>query len=254
MINVESLEINYGKQKALKGIDFNLEQNTTCAVIGPSGCGKTTLIYALAGLITPDRGKVYINSRELDGVRKDTAVILQEYGLLPWKTVWQNVALGLQVREKNNQVLDQQVKEILQELKIERFQNKYPVELSGGERQRVAIGRALALNPDLLLMDEPSSALDAITKEHIQDLVLRIYKEHPKTIVMVTHSIEEAVFLGQKIVIMREGKIKHVLDNPHFGDEDLRNKIEFYEVCLKVRRWMDQGKRKVTGDRNESNE
>jgi NitT/TauT family transport system ATP-binding protein len=241
MIEVEDLQIKYGSERALHGIDFKLKRNKTCAVIGPSGCGKTTLIYTLAGLIKPDRGEVYINSRQLNGVRKDTAVILQEYGLLPWKTVWQNVALGLKVRKKTEIFIKNGVNKILQELKIERLRGKYPTELSGGERQRVAIGRALALSPDLLLMDEPSSSLDAITKEHIQDLVLRIYKEDPKTMVLVTHSIEEAVFLGQKIVIMGQGKIKNILKNPHFGDEKLRTKMDFYKICLKVRNLMDDG-------------
>ncbi|HRU42690.1 MAG TPA: ATP-binding cassette domain-containing protein, partial [Candidatus Diapherotrites archaeon] len=133
------------------------------------------------------------------------------------------------------------VSNILAVLGIGHLSCKYPAELSGGEKQRVAIGRTLAMKPDLLLMDEPSSALDAITKEHIQDLILKLYKSAPLAMVIVTHSIEEAVFLGQKIIVMGKAKIKHVLENPYFGDEELRSRMEYYKICLEVREWMDRG-------------
>ncbi|OGO79493.1 MAG: hypothetical protein A2Y23_07250 [Clostridiales bacterium GWB2_37_7] len=182
-----------------------------------------------------------VKEEPIKGIRKDTALILQDYGLFPWKTVWQNVSLGLQVRGIDREQERQLVEDILKELGIEQCKHKYPMELSGGQKQRVGIARALALKPDLLLMDEPSSALDAITKEHLQNLILKIYKAHPMTIMMVTHSIEEAVFLGQKIIIMNEGRIRTILDNPYFGDEYLRNKQNFYNVCLKVRQAMNSG-------------
>jgi NitT/TauT family transport system ATP-binding protein len=239
MIEVENLRVDYGEETALYEINLEIEKNTTCAIIGPSGCGKTTLLYALAGLISPKAGKIRINGEEQTGIRQSTGVILQDYGLLPWKTVWDNVALGLQVRKKSRNEIVPVVNQILEELRIEDLKYKYPVELSGGQRQRVAIARTLTISPDLLLMDEPSSALDAITKEQIQNLILRIFKNNPMTIVLVTHNIAEAVFLGQKIVIMEKAGIKHILDNPYFGDEELREKMDFYRICLKVRRWME---------------
>lgn len=241
MIDVKNLTVCYGSEKALDEVSFTIEKNTTCAIIGPSGCGKTTLLYCLAGLLAPMTGSVGISEQPIKGIRKDTALILQDYGLFPWKTVWKNVSLGLQVRGIDKRMEKQLVGSILVELGIEKYKQKFPMELSGGQKQRVAIARSLALNPDLLLMDEPSSALDAITKEHLQNLILRLYKAHPMTIMMVTHSIEEAVFLGQKIVIMDHGKIKTILDNPYFGDENLRSKQKFYDVCLEVRQYMNSG-------------
>ena len=241
MIEIENLKINYENETALKSIDLAIEKNASCAVIGPSGCGKTTLIYALAGLIKPDSGLVEISGEKLTEIREDTGVILQDYGLLPWKSVAENVALGLKIRNRKNNIIKQRTKEILKELKIYEYREKYPTELSGGQKQRVAIGRSLALKVDLLLLDEPSSSLDALSKEKLQDLILRIYKDRSLTFVLVTHNIEEAVFLGQKIIIMNDGKIQHRLDNPYFGEVNLRNKMEFYKKCLEVRNLMDAG-------------
>lgn len=241
MIEVRNLAVSYGTERAIEDISFEIQKNTTCAIIGPSGCGKTTLLYCLAGLLSHETGEVSINGEPVCGIRKETALILQDYGLFPWKTVYQNVALGLRVRGVGKPQEKQAVDSILKELGIEQYKNKYPTELSGGQKQRVGIARALTLQPDLLLMDEPSSALDAITKEHLQNLILKLYKSHPMTVALVTHSIEEAVFLGQRIIIMDKGRIRTILDNPHFGDENLRNKREFYDVCLQVRSWMNDG-------------
>ena len=240
MIEINNLQVSYGNEKALDEISLQIERNTTCAIIGPSGCGKTTLLYAMAGLTAPDQGAICISGEKLSGIRRSTGIILQDYGLFPWKSVWNNVALGLQVRGETKDQIGVKVGRILEVLGISPLSSKYPAELSGGEKQRVAIGRTLAMKPDLLLMDEPSSALDAITKEHIQNLILKLYKSEPLTMVIVTHSIEEAVFLGQKIIVMGKARIKHVLENPYFGDEELRSRMEYYSVCLEVRKWMDK--------------
>lgn len=240
MIAISNLQVSYGSEKAVDNISLQVERNSTCAIIGPSGCGKTTLLYAMAGLIAPNGGNICINGEALSGIRKSTGIILQDYGLFPWKSVWNNVALGLQARGEAQEKIREEVGSILEVLGISSLRSKYPAELSGGQKQRVAIGRTLALKPDLLLMDEPSSALDAITKEHIQNLILKLYKSDPVTMVIVTHSIEEAVFLGQKIIVMGKAKIKHVLENPYFGDEELRSRMEYYRVCLEVRKWMDK--------------
>ena len=240
MIEISNLQVSYGSERAVEDISLQVERNSTCAIIGPSGCGKTTLLYAMAGLIVPEGGSICINGEKLSGIRRGTGIILQDYGLFPWKSVWDNVALGLQVRGETKEKINENVNSILEVLGISTLSGKYPSELSGGQKQRVAIGRTLATKPDLLLMDEPSSALDAITKEHIQNLVLKLYKSDPVTMVIVTHSIEEAVFLGQKIIVMGKAKIKHVLENPYFGDEGLRSRMEYYSVCLEVRKWMDK--------------
>lgn len=244
MIQVRNLGVSYGSEAALKGIDLDIPKNTTCAIIGPSGCGKTTLLYALAGLLPPQKGQVMINGKELKEVRKETGVILQNAGLLPWKSAWRNVSLGLKARGQDKETISRKVNGILDELGLLPHGNKFPAQLSGGQKQRVAIARTLVLEPDLLLLDEASSALDTITREHIQNLILRIYKKRPTTLVLVTHSIEEAVFLGQRIVVMERSAIKHIIDNPYFGDEDIRSKSDYYNICLEVRKWLEDGDQK----------
>ncbi|WP_071396292.1 ABC transporter ATP-binding protein [Bacillus tuaregi] len=239
MIKVEQLDVRYGEEKALDNISLTMKKNTTYAIIGPSGCGKTTLLYTLAGLITPASGSIFVNKEKLAGIRKNTGLILQDYGLLPWKTVWDNIAFPLKTRGLHKSEIQAKVTSILDSLGMLPFGKKLPGELSGGQKQRVAIARTLALEPDLLLMDEASSALDAMTKEHIQNLILNTYKQREITLVMVTHNIEEAVFLGQNIIVMSKGKIRHIIENPHFGAVDLRNQLEFYKICLEVRKWLD---------------
>lgn len=241
MIQVRNLGVNFGSETVLENINLDIPKNTTCAIIGPSGCGKTTLLYTLAGLLFPCEGQVLINGEELKGIRKDTGVILQNGGLLPWKNAWNNVSLGLKARKQDKETIHQKVTSILEELDISEHKNKFPAQLSGGQKQRIAIARTLVLKPDLLLLDEASSALDAITKEHLQNLILKILKKDPTTLVLVTHSIEEAVFLGQKIVVMRRASIKHVIENPYFGDENIRMKADYYNICLEVRKWLDEG-------------
>ena len=238
MIEIKDLEVCYGEEKALNKLSLRIAKNTTCAVIGASGCGKTTLLYALAGMLKPKTGSIHIHGEELKSIRKSTSLILQDYGLLPWKNVWDNIAFPLHSRGFTKDEIHAKTDSILASLGLEDHLKKYPVELSGGQKQRVGIGRALALEPDLLLMDEASSALDSITKEHIQNLVLKIYSENKLTLVLVTHNIEEAVYLGQKIVVMRKGDIKHIIDNPYFRLEDARNSLDFYKICLEVRKWL----------------
>jgi ABC-type nitrate/sulfonate/bicarbonate transport system, ATPase component len=240
MINAKDIEVYYGQEKALNKIFLSIQKNSTCAVIGPSGCGKTTLLYALSGIIKPSSGKVFIDGQELKGIRENTGLILQDYGLLPWKNVWDNIAFPLRTRGFKKAETDKRVSSIIKDLGLEEHIKKFPGELSGGQKQRVAIGRTLALRPDLLLLDEASSALDAITREHIQNLILDIYKKEKLTLILVTHNIEEAVFLGQRIIVMEKGTIKHVIDNPLFGTQDLRNKLDFYKLCIEVRKWLDE--------------
>ncbi len=241
MISIKNLSFSYGSDQVLDDINLNVEKNSTCAIIGPSGCGKTTLLYLLAGLLNISEGDILINGEKVKGSRRETGVILQGYGLLPWKTVEGNVALGLITRGMPKEEVYESVDKILKELEILELKDKYPAQLSGGQKQRVGIARTLITRPDLLLMDEATSALDAMTKETIQNLLLKIYKKNPTTMLFITHSIEEAVFLGQRIVIMEKAKIKKVVENPYFGDIGIRNKIDYYNICLEVRKVLEKG-------------
>lgn len=238
MIEVKDLNFAYQKEKVLKNINFQLEKGESLAIIGPSGCGKTTLIYLLAGLEKAEQGKIRINSEKLKGIRAKTGVILQDYGLFPWKTVYHNLALGLKIRGSLKNEIEAKVNSALERLKIAELKDKYPAELSGGQKQRVAVGRALVLEPDLLLMDEPFSALDALTREEMQNLILEIYSRDNFSFILVTHDIAEAAFLGHKIAVIKKGKIVDLLSNPHFGQKDLREKEEFFELQKKVRKLM----------------
>ncbi|HWS29274.1 MAG TPA: ABC transporter ATP-binding protein [Clostridia bacterium] len=238
MISIGGLGVRYGSEYALRHVDLEIPQNRTCAIIGPSGCGKTTLLYAMAGLLAPSEGKVFIDGEEQTAVRKETSVILQSTGLLPWKTAFKNVSLGLEARKLDKLIIHEKTASMMKELGIWEHKDKFPTQLSGGQKQRTAIARSLVLEPDLLLMDEASSALDALSREHLQNLILGLYKKKPITMVLITHSIEEAVFLGQSIVIMKRAGIKHILENPYFGDEDIRSKPDYYGICLEVRKWL----------------
>lgn len=238
MIEVNDLSFAYEKEKVLKNINFELKKGESLAIIGPSGCGKTTLLYLLAGLEKSASGDILINSQVLSGIRAKSGVILQDYGLFPWKTVYHNLALGLKIRGIKKNEIKNKVDFALKKLKLFKFKNKYPAELSGGQKQRVAVGRSLVLEPDLLLMDEPFSALDALTREEMQNLILKIHQQEDLTFVLVTHDIAEAAFLGKKIAIIKAGKIVEILKNPYFGENNLREKQEFFSLQKKLRHLM----------------
>jgi NitT/TauT family transport system ATP-binding protein len=256
MIKVENLSFKYKSPDARKvgslngaetyalevidRISLDISANSTTAIIGPSGCGKTTLLYLIAGLLPFEEGEIKINGETVTGIRSSTGVILQNYGLFPWKTIKQNILLGLKARNVPRKRSLEILADILKELGIESVADQYPANVSGGQKQRAAIARTIVLNPDILLMDEASSALDTLTKETIQDLILKIFLERHTTIVFITHSIEEAVFLGQNIVIMEGGKIKQILENPNVGIPDYRSKKDFFEVCAKVREALER--------------
>jgi NitT/TauT family transport system ATP-binding protein len=221
------------------------------SVLGPSGCGKSTLLMLLAGLIQPQSGAVLIGGEPIQRPRPRTGLILQEYGLLPWATVWDNVALGLRIRRfygpdgrhvPRDERIDQEelkarVRHWLTRLDIADLANKYPGQLSGGQRQRTAIARTLALRPDLLLMDEPFSALDAPTREGLQTLTLSLCAEAGLTVVLVTHNIEEAAFMGQKVLLLHDppNREAQIVENPHTADEAYRCSGAYQGACSRLR-------------------
>lgn len=205
-------------------------------MVGPSGCGKTTLLSMIAGLLTPTEGTLLVAGQPVAPRRPGTALIMQDYGLLPWKTVFQNVALGLQIRR---QPLDAAY-QAMEEVGIAHLASRWPHQLSGGQRQRVAIARSLALSPDLLLMDEPFSALDALTREEMQEMLLHIWRHRHTSIVLVTHSITEAVYIGQQIVVLSPspGRVVGRFRNPAVGD---RKSSTFHEMVNAVRDALEKG-------------
>jgi NitT/TauT family transport system ATP-binding protein len=242
-LSIKSLKVEYMQNgqafSALDSVDLSLPQGKTGVIIGPSGCGKSTLLNVLAGLNPRYSGEVLIEGRPPAGGGK-TALILQDYGLLPWKTVWDNVILGMQLRKKTPRETKTAAEAVLDKLGLLPLARRYPAQLSGGQRQRVAIARALILDLKLLLMDEPFSSLDALTREDIQDFLLKIWEETKLTILLITHNIEEAVFLGQKIFIMSPcpGKIEQEVDNKMAGDYNLRGRVQFLEMCSFLRSFL----------------
>lgn len=246
MIELQDVHLTYPRGvTALQGFSLRVERGESCAIIGPSGCGKSTLLYLLAGLLPATSGVIRVDGRPVSGPRLATALILQDYGLFPWKTVWQNSVLGLVLRGvKDRRRQEEAVLPILDELELTPYLRHYPAQLSGGQRQRVAIARALALQPDLLLMDEPLSALDALTREGLQEVILRLWQRHHPTLVLVTHSIEEAVYLGRRVVVVtpRPGRVYRVVENPRAGERDYRQREEYYRQCAGVRRALQEAR------------
>ncbi|MGI6631032.1 MAG: ABC transporter ATP-binding protein [Bacillota bacterium] len=247
---VSSLGVDYWHQgkkvRALDSVDLTLDRGKMGVVIGPSGCGKSTLMSVLAGLNTKYTGQVLIDGKTPTG-GLETALILQDFGLLPWKTVWENIVLGLKIRKKNLSEIKGAAEIILEKMNLIPLAKRYPAQLSGGQRQRVAIARALVLEPKLLLMDEPFSSLDALAREEIQDFLLEIWEETKLTTMLITHSIEEAVFLGQRIFVMSPcpGRIRKQVENPLAGDHSLRGRVQFVEMCSLLRTYLHGGRRET---------
>lgn len=227
MIKISDLTVKYKNEKAIDSLSLSIEKGKTYAIIGKSGCGKTTLLYTIAGLISNYEGKL-----EIEG---ETSLILQNLGLFNWFTVYKNIEFGLNKYKFTKKQKEKLVNDVLKELDLLSFKNKYPKELSGGQKQRVAIARTIISNPETLLLDEATSALDSINKEKIQDLLLDIKDKRNNTMILVTHSIEEAVFLGEYIIVMKDGKIHSIINNRYFGDKDIRKKQEYIEICNEVR-------------------
>lgn len=197
---------------ALHDVNFQVEQNEFFSIVGPSGCGKTTLLNLLAGFEQPTRGELMVGGQLITAPGWERAVVFQEYALFPWYTVSQNIRYGLKRKrlpeKEQNRLFDHYIGLV----GLRGFESRYPLELSGGMRQRVSIARALAVNPAILLMDEPFASLDVQTREYMQDELLKIWQREPKTVIFVTHSIDEAIKLSDRIAIMapRPGRVEEI--------------------------------------------
>ncbi|MDL2280497.1 ABC transporter ATP-binding protein [Selenomonadales bacterium OttesenSCG-928-I06] len=246
MIEIKDLSVTYHSNKefykVFTDINLTIPTGSTCALIGPSGSGKSTILKALAGIITDFEGSIAINDVPLSPTMQTIGFIPQNYGLLPWKNVYENICLGVKIKNKKVKIDKNAVKSIMHNLGIAGLEHRYPNELSGGQQQRVSLARSFLLKPDLLLMDEPFSALDAITREEIQDAFLILWKRYSPLTVLVTHYVEEAVYLGQKIVILSTNprRISKVIDNPIFGVKNIRKQKEFFELCSTIRNFIKE--------------
>ncbi|NWG34729.1 MAG: ABC transporter ATP-binding protein [Chloroflexi bacterium] len=252
MISIRSIGFAYSNLPPLfENFSLEISRGETWAILGPSGCGKTTLLYLLAGLRFPANGSIEIDGERLTRPRPHSGLILQDYGLLPWSTVRENVELGLRLRKfygadgkhaSHNFQPKKSVEDWLERLGIDTVADKYPSQLSGGQRQRAAIARTLVLEPDLLLMDEPFSSLDAVTREDLQNLTLSLCAEQRLTLVVVTHAIEEAVVLGKKILLLGAAPTQtaRVFENPSAGTEGHKEGKAYRELCIQLRREMQR--------------
>ena len=198
---------------ALKAIDLDITRGEFVCLLGPSGCGKSTLLNAVAGFSLPSAGSITVDGAAIAEPGPDRGMVFQEYALFPWMTVEQNIAFGLQIKGAAKPAIQEKVNALLTMLHLQEFKQRYPKDLSGGMKQRVAIARVLAIDSPIMLMDEPFGALDALTRRTLQDELLRLWTELRKTILFVTHSIEEALYLADRTVVMtyRPGTIKRDL-------------------------------------------
>ncbi|MDD7173895.1 MAG: ABC transporter ATP-binding protein [Clostridiales bacterium] len=240
-----------GEMVALNGVSLDIHDNEFICVVGPSGCGKSTLLNIIAGLSEPTSGKVYCDGKEVTGTGTERGVVFQQYALFPWLTVKKNVMFALEMRGVKGKAAEEEAMKYLEMVDLAKFADHYPKELSGGMKQRVAIARAYAAEPEVLLMDEPFGALDAQTRTQLQTELLETWEKKRKTCFFITHDVEEAIILAQRVIIMsaRPGRIKDIVDidipyprtqetkmTPHFME--LKNHIwsQVYQEYLEVRK------------------
>jgi NitT/TauT family transport system ATP-binding protein len=254
MIQLKEITFRYPNHiPILEEFSWQVKLGEAWAVLGPSGCGKSTLLYLLAGLRTPQHGEVYVGGKSLTGPRPQTGLILQDYGLLPWATVEENASLGLRLRqfygpdgrhaptEKEEIVTIERARRWLARLGLQKHANKYPAQISGGQRQRTAIARTLALHPDLLLMDEPFASLDAPTRQNLGELIRSLHQEHHLTTVTVTHTIEEAALLGERILVLSQppNTTPQVVENPLSAKPNFIETSAFLNICTQLRGMLE---------------
>lgn len=231
----EGSKTDQERVSAIQNINLDVKPGEFMVIVGPSGCGKSTLLDLLAGLTNPSSGQILLDGKPITGPNLDRGIVFQQYALFPWKTALGNVEFGLEAKGVPRKERRRLALEYIGLVGLTGFENRYPHELSGGMKQRIAIARSLAYDPDVLLMDEPFAALDAQTRETLQSELLRIWETTKKTILFITHGIEEAVYLGQRVAVMtsRPGRIKEVITIPfeaRTSEEDLRSHPDFVRV------------------------
>ncbi len=229
---VERVSKAFGAVSALADVSVRVAAGEFVTLIGPSGCGKTTLLKTIAGLVQPDTGHVLVDGRPVTGPRRECSLVFQDFALLPWATVQRNVEFGLLLRGARASERAAVARRYVAKVGLAGFEDAYPAQLSGGMQQRVGLARALAVDPQVLLMDEPFASIDEQTRRLFQDDLLALWSEERKTVVFVTHSMEEAIYLSDRVVVLspRPGRVHHVLDVPLSRPReatDVRATVEF---------------------------
>lgn len=238
MLSVENLNFSYNGSAIIRDFTLNIEKGKIYTFIGPSGCGKSTLLNLIAGLIKDYEGSISMDEKALNPNNNLIGMIPQNFGLLPWKTVEENIALGLKI--KGLAIEKEYIDSLIEKLQLTTLLHRFPKELSGGQKQRVAIARAFALKPDILLMDEPFSSLDELTRESTQELFLSLWREFNITTLFITHSIEEAVYLGENIVLLSPlpTRVMKVINNASFYLEEGRCSSSYNDISHKIRQFI----------------
>jgi NitT/TauT family transport system ATP-binding protein len=239
LITLDHITFTYSpSQPLLHDFSWQLEDGESWAILGPTGCGKTTLLYLLTGLRKPASGQIRLNGGSVNRSDHNVGLMLQDYGLLPWYTARQNVELGMKIRSVPRAERESSAIRWMERLEIAHVAGQYPSQLSGGQRQRVALARLLALDTRVLLLDEPFSAVDEITRERLQKLLWDIQRDVHTTTVLVTHSVEEAVLLADKLMIITDYspiEMVTILDSPFDGEMPRRSDPQFSDFCTEIR-------------------
>lgn len=260
-LSTRFLDVTYVNNKtgaeviALQNINLHIKDGEFICIVGPSGCGKTTFLNTVVGLLKPSKGEILLDQQKIDGPGKDRAMVFQNPSLLPWRTVMENVLYGVELQKQVTPEKKKEAKEFIEMVGLKGYENHYPHELSGGMQQRVNLARALTVNPSLILLDEPFSALDAQTREFMQGELLRIWDETKKTSLFITHQIDEAVFLADRVFVFgaRPGRVVEVVDVdiPRPRDLHVKRSREFLEFVDHIWSIIEQESSKQGFDNKE---
>ncbi len=243
IIVVDNVTIEYYSKKskvlAVKDVSFKVRNKEFVSIVGPSGCGKSTILRAISGLILPTKGRIFIRGKLVEGPQRGIGMAFQNPNLLPWRTALKNVLLPIEILGGNMKDYEKRAKELFEVVGLKGFENKYPWELSGGMQQRVSLIRALIYNPEILLLDEPFGALDALTREELNLVLQKLWMTEKKTVLFVTHDIPEAVFLADRVIVFkaRPGKVIHEehIDLPRPRTLDMKTSEEFLKYVKTIR-------------------
>jgi len=238
-VSARNISKNYGDVEALKDLSLDFPRGQLTSLLGPSGCGKTTLLKIIAGLLQPTAGTVEVNGKQITGPGPDRAFVFQDFALLPWATVMRNVAFGLELRGMATSEREAIAEKYIKDVGLTGFENSFPHELSGGMRQRVGLARALSVDAQVLLMDEPFSAVDEQTRRKFQEDLLSLVQNENKTFIFVTHSIEEAVYVSDQIAILlpRPSRVSEIIRPSSFRDkgvENIRRDSEYLDIVDRI--------------------